>query len=176
MMREATTLLFAVLVLPSTVALSGGLWWQDFELEPKGTVILGLPLSDFDTSWSKASLLTIESLPASAKFDADRMRSDGVKFRHELDREGTGSHEQLLVGVYQTTAGARGRFVAILGRDSSGAADVRFVSKRPGRAGFSALLVEGDGISWIFCLGCDDVGLLRKDDGSWSIEWPPDYG
>lgn len=171
-MVQTIAAVLAMLVVATSSASADDRWWREAEFTPRETAILGHPVSEFDASWSKASLLTTEDFPAAAGSALKRIHSDGFRFEYERDVNGDGSAELFAVGVYETLAGERGQFIAVLGSAKAGVREILFVSKRQLGAGSSAIYLEEDGtISWIFCLACDDAGSIKEENGRWMIEW-----
>ncbi len=129
-------------------------WWITVRFRPNGDSIAGIPIRSVDSTWTGALALNRAVLPPEAQRDPSSLADSLVAFTLDGDFNRDGAPDRALVGVYQTAAGATGRFLLILTLRGKRwqKADVL---KEPGDPGFSVLTVHGDTLSWWDCMECD---------------------
>lgn len=107
---------FALLLaaaLPVGSAAAEDAWWKTFELEPRDTELLEVPVDRVNREWVRATALESSALSA-----AQRAELAGKKRQFVVngDFNGDGRPDRALVGVYQDKQGKRGSFVALFTR------------------------------------------------------------
>ncbi len=151
---------------------ASGLWYIRTELAPRETSVLGLPITDLDSTWETGIVLSLAALPpAAAEDSATRPSSDfgyglGGDFNHD------GKPDSAVVGVYRSRTGSKGRFALIVTRADrrwekafsvgmTGPTDVTFLAR--GR---------GDTLVWNDCVECDAPAVKIYWDGrKYIVKW-----
>jgi hypothetical protein len=132
-------------------------WWGRVMVKATDSTIQGVPLAAIDTSWARASTLTLDLLPPDAAGDSgfvQDFREGHANFTISGDFNKDGIPDRAMVGVYTTHSGETGRFLLILTsvRDKG---SKEFLATEPGTPGFSILTRRDSLIDWYECLYCD---------------------
>ncbi len=121
-------------------------------------------MSQFDPTWQHAS--TLDDPQFDRKITrSDLARHEGFSFAVRVDLEGDGTYEDIFVGVFDTTSGRKGRFLAIT-RDGTLIQHFEY----QGEAGFSALLALDDEVRWYMCMECGEFETLKWSGRSYVLE------
>jgi hypothetical protein len=152
---------------PAPVASRGGsaAWWLGARFTPSDSNVAGLALTQIDSTWVRAQVLSMRMLPSEAAADRALLERRGQGFERSGDFNGDGRPDRALVGVYETRSGEGGRFLLILTRTAAGTWEKAFLAAMPGEARFSILGQSGRQLAWWFCLDCDDGVLVRWREG-----------
>jgi len=129
-------------------------WWMTTTLNPKDSVVEGIPAWKIDHSWSLASPITRALFPPGWERDAGSLTSDSA-FRCEGDFNGDGRRDLAIAGVFRSKRGTSGGFLLILTRGSHARWEVAFLERHESAHNFSSVSCQGRSISWFFCLDCD---------------------
>ncbi len=161
-----------------------GALMEQVRFRPVGTTVRGLPLAAFDRQWCAADEISPEAFPAALRGAGERSVDSylarGMRFSLSGNL-GSGMRLDVLAGAYETCAGARGNFVAVLapGRtgeparivqiETTGASDAVFLhlGSDPPEAGFRVYS----------CIACDDTGrhyLWNPVRGRFELQPEPD--
>lgn len=141
-------------------------WWYEFEQEPQGYVVKGIPIGEFDSGWAAAIVLRDDELAHRVSGAGLAVYLDsGLSFVAEQDLDLDGVDEKMFVGTFEDSDGTRGRFLAV-------SREGRLVRhfEHAGSAGFSALLPVEDGVRWYKCLECGEYELLRWTGESYVLD------
>lgn len=132
-------------------------WWVEAEFIPNNTSILGMPLTRFSPEWVKAQRLHEDYMKtriSEAEYEALINSKLTFDLKHSIDDDA--EQERFIVGVYESSSGDTGRFMAVLEGES-----VAQVFEYRGPAGYSALLLMDGGVYWYKCMECDDFDTLE---------------
>lgn len=133
-------------------------WWVTARFEPREAAIEGISLRDLDGSWVRASVLRTADLPTKATDPGERVEDYGFQLALHADLDGDGQPEKVVVGVFQTRSGERGRFLLILGKSArAGTWTKRTLFAEPGTPGFSAVRLQDGRLVWVTCFECDSA-------------------
>lgn len=141
-------------------------WWVKTEFIPSSTSILGMPLTRFRPDWVKAQRLHkdyMETQISGAEHEALINSKLTFDLKHSLDDDP--EQERFIVGVYESSSGDKGRFMAVLEDES-----VVKVFEYPGLAGYSALLLMDGGVYWYKCMECDDFDTLEWTGSDYRLQ------
>ena len=124
---------------------------------PTDSAIEGVPLAAIDTSWARATVLTLDLLPPDARGDSGFIRDfregdAGFTLSDDFNRDGI--PDRAMVGVYRTHSGETGRFLLIL-TSTHDKISKDFLATEPGATGFSILTRRDTLIEWYECVYCD---------------------
>ncbi len=145
-------------------------WWLTVRFSPTGDQIAGLPVTEIDPTWLRASALDDLPLPSSGYASGDSLSDHGGMFSVNEDFDSDGAHETAIVGVYETRSGEFGRFLLILSRSPVAATTVRAKFLIPGVPGFSVLQRVGNQVFWGECMECDDYSHIKFQDRIFYLE------
>ena len=132
-------------------------WWTRVSVTPTDLAIEGVPLAAIDTSWARASVLTLDLLPSAARGDSgfiQDFREGNARFILADDFNRDGIPDRAMVGVYTTHSGETGRFFLIL-TSTHDKTSKDFLATEPGAPGFSILTRRDTLIDWYECVYCD---------------------
>ena len=142
-------------------------WWLKTRFEPTGQSVAGVPISRLDHTWAAANELTREALASAvSSTDLQQLSDTPLTLSLRADLDGNGEPERYLVGVYRTTTGDTGRFLAVVADPASKPR----ILVDPGMPAFSALLVDGKTIHWYKCLQCGEYEVVRWSKGRLVLE------
>ena len=144
-------------------------WWVTVRFEPEGTSVDELAVEDLDPSWVAATALTEAILPEEASEPGRRIQDYGESFEVSWDFDGDGRLEKAIVGVYRSSAGEAGRFLAILEADVD-SWSMESLFKQPGQTGFSVLRDNDRQLEWWFCLKCDLMCVVLPTTSQYDLE------
>ena len=140
-------------------------WWVTARFDAVDQSIESIAIHEIDSSWSAASPLRPDALPADAAKLGERLEDHESVFALDGDFDGDGRRDRAVVGVYRTKAGDSGRFLLVLSADRRGKWSKRALFKHPGEPRFSVLFQESGRLVWAFCMECDaacDVVPTRR--------------
>jgi hypothetical protein len=154
---------------------AGDPWWQRASLEPRSTVVRGMPIKRFEPAWCAAEALTRELFGDELLGPSAAYPLDGLAFALEASFDGSGKLQTAFVGAYRRCNGERGLFVAIIDRRGE-RLRMRFLVEvpDPGTA-FAALGLEPDGTLAVWwCPGCDKGHRIafNRDSGGFFVAGP----
>ena len=140
-------------------------WWQRATLNPRATVVRGLPIKRLQPTWCAAEAFTRELFGEELLGAIGGSPLDGLAFSLEHSFDGSGNLQTAFVGAYRRCDGERGLFVAIVDRPVERTTRrpaerqrMRFLVEvpEPGTA-FAALSLEPDGALAVWwCGGCNN--------------------
>jgi hypothetical protein len=147
---------------PSAVT---GLWYINASLDPQDTSVLGLPMRDLDSTWTRGIVLAPSVLPAAAAEESATRPTQNFGYRLAGDFNRDGKPDSAVVGVYRSTTGSKGPFVLIVTRSGggwkkafsvgmTGVSDVTFLAR-----------AAGDTLVWNDCVACDAPAVKIYWDG-----------
>ena len=138
-------------------------WWVSWRIPPVDSAIEGIPVRQFDSTWTAATALASVTPPPGTLDTAGTFRMLGARFSMDGDFNRDGRPDRALVGTYRADDGEEGRFVAIVTRTESGVWEKAWVYTLPGAAAFSALIEGPRAIepTWIECMECDTSTDIR---------------
>lgn len=141
-------------------------WWYDITFAPDSGAVKGLVATDIDKSWRSIAALDTSMLAARiSPQELQAFQRSAMSFSLEVDLDRDGTPETMFVGVYATSAGEKGRFVAVTEQGHL----VQHFSES-GIAGFSALVLAGDQIQWFKCMECGEYETISWNETSYGIE------
>jgi len=154
---------------------ASGAWYIHAELAPQETSVLGLPITDLDSTWETGIVLSLAALPPAAAEDSATQQNANFGYGLGGDFNHDGRRDSALVGVYRSGTGSKGRFALIVTRAESkwqkafsvgmtGPTDVTFLVRGP-----------GDTLIWNDCVECDAPAVKifwngRKYIAKWQDE------
>lgn len=150
-------------------------WWQRAQLEPRATVVRGMPIRRLEPAWCAAEALTRELFGDEWLGPAAGNPLDGLAFSLESSFDGSGKLQTAFVGAYRRCNGERGLFVAITDRRGE-RVRMRFLVEvpDPGTA-FAGLSLEPDGTLAVWwCPACDQGHRIayNRDSGGFFVAGP----
>jgi len=126
-------------------------WWQRATIEPRATVVQGVPIKRLHPDWCAAEAFSREF------FGADRLAgpTDGLAFSLEGRFDGGEKAQLAFVGAYRRCAGEQGLFLAIV-EPAAQRPRVRFLVEVPDAPSAIAHLTrEPDGTLAVWwCVDC----------------------
>ncbi len=152
-----------------------GLWYIRTKLSPQETSVVGIPITDHDSTWAAAIVLTPGVLPRQATEEPATRPTANFGYGLGGDFNHDGQPDSVVVGVYRSRTGSKGRFALIVTRAGSqwkkafsagmtGPTDVTFLIRGP-----------GDTVLWNDCVECDAAAVKIYWDGrSYVAKWPDD--
>ena len=141
-------------------------WWYTMEFAPTSTSVRGIDVDTMDPTWRAATVLDTGTLAGRLSVD-ERTRFDNsaLSFSVDADLDDDGGAETFFVGVFETDAGDRGRFVAVTGNGR-----LLQLFQQTGAAGFSALLDGTDEVRWYQCMECGEFETIIWTGNSYVLE------
>jgi hypothetical protein len=142
---------------------TGTAWWLRAEFHALHDEIRGIPVKRIRADWCKATEFKRELFPKGLLVENgyDLLASAKLDFALEGAFDGSGSKQTALVGVYETCAGQKGRFLLII---DAGTRKLRFLDAEATNHQFTAIgKVPGGALQVAYCLECD-VGSIVKWD------------
>jgi hypothetical protein len=131
-------------------------WWLTAAFEPREDVVEGIAVRDLSKTWRRASALQPSALPPEAREPGEGLGDHAFDLAVEADMDGDGRRERAVVGVFQTSSGATGRFLLVLGRAKDGEPwRKRALFTMAGAPGFSAVAMRDGRLHWVTCFECD---------------------
>ncbi|MEX2285011.1 MAG: hypothetical protein WEE89_21165 [Gemmatimonadota bacterium] len=149
----------ATLDTAASIPESSEAWWLWARFRPAGDAIEGMPVAQLESSWVRASRLGRASLPTESQANPGALPDSTVDFVQDGDFNNDGSPDRALVGVFETGAGARGRFLVVLTR-KSGQWERAFLHQEP-EPGFQVLQRDSAGLTVWSCMECDSYAELH---------------
>ncbi|MGH2361209.1 MAG: hypothetical protein ACRDGM_11815, partial [bacterium] len=161
----------AITILGATGAMAGAeAWWVTATFEPREAAIEGISVRNLDGGWLRASVLRTADLPRTASDPGESVEDHGFQLALHADLDGDGQPEKVVVGVFQTRSGERGRFLLILGKsEKAGTWTKRALFAEPGTPGFSAVRLEDGRLVWVTCFECDSACEVRYRSGRFRL-------
>jgi len=142
--------------------------WPTMTFVPEGTEIDSVPLRAIDTTWTRATALSVSMLPAHDS--ASPFGTSGtVGFQFDRDFNGDGITDRARVGVYRDTTGTEGSFVLILTRSPKGAWVRAFVATEPGEPRLTVLVNDPTGLLWAECMTCGRWRPIFWSEGQYGL-------
>jgi hypothetical protein len=146
-------------------ATASGAWYIRAQLTPQETSVLGLSITDLDSTWATGMVLSLAALPPAAAEDSTTRPSSTFGYGLSGDFNHDGRPDSAVVGVYRSRTGAKGRFALIVTHADqkwqkafsvgmTGPTDVTFLTRGP-----------GDTLVWNDCVECDAAGVKIYWDG-----------
>ncbi len=148
-------------------------WWLSECFDVQAETIEGLKAADIDPSWSAAMVLTESRLPAIAHKQG--LCDPSLRFRFDGDFNKDTRPDRAVVGVYRDRSNKVGQFLLILTRSAAGKWTPAFVSKLPGRSGFSTLSYKDKELNWWMCCACDDGARVVPKGTGYALK-PFEFG
>lgn len=141
-------------------------WWVDIQFQPGSMEARGFDARSVDKSWKRISALDADMLKGRIPDEEiEEFRKSGFSFSLMSDLDGDGVQEDFFVGVYETSEGEVGRFVAIVRNGRI----VRHFDES-GSGSFSVLL-QGDGeVRWYKCMECESFDSIRWGGEDFTLE------
>lgn len=141
-------------------------WWHDIRFKPTSESVNGMNVHKINPDWQHADALGLHHLTGRVSEDDIRtFKASPISFSRMADLNGNSTLEHFFVGVYQTTDGGEGRFVAIT---EDGQLLQHFTEE--GTAGFSALLQNTDEMHWYKCMECGEFESIKWAGESYVLE------
>ncbi len=165
---KALTIAYALLLsilFPCLVQAQTETWWLNATFEPLGNTINGLSVSQIDTNWSNATVLTMEMMPEESKEDFNQDEID-YNFSIEHDFNNDGQMDLAQVGVFRNTQNESGIFLLILTESLNGY-EVAFLSQTITEPGFSVIWIYDE--NKLNVNNCFDCGHYS------TLEWKGDH-
>jgi hypothetical protein len=138
-------------------------WWLRADFHALHREVQGIPVKSIRPDWCKATEFSRELFPPELLVEngTDLLAEAELSFSVEGSFDGSGTKQIALVGVYETCAGGKGRFLLIL---DAGTRKVRFLEAQAAKDRFSALRAIGPSeIMVMYCLECDVGSTVRWD-------------
>ena len=141
-------------------------WWVTASFTPTSTTVRGIEARAIDPHWQRADAL--DTLILRRHVSPDDLReflASPLSFSLTADLDRDRAPEQFFVGVYETSDGRKGRFVAVTrgGRPLQHFAD-------EGETGFSALLRAENEVRWYKCMECGEFESIKWTGRSYVLE------
>jgi len=142
------------------------------------TEVRGIPVQKIRPDWCKATEFTRELMPKKEMEEegSDKIMDEvGLAFAVEgrFVRNRRGARQVALVGVYQTCAGKKGRFLLVLDQGSN---NIRFVDVTPTETQFAVLAPDKRAVVILYCLECDVGDTLRWNTNKKAFAWVKSRG
>ena len=153
------------ILFPCLVQAQSDAWWLNATFEPIGNTINGVSISQIDSNWSNAMVLTIEMMPEGSKEDFNHDEID-YNFSIEHDFNNDGQMDLAQVGVFRNTQKESGIFLLILTEGSNGY-EVAFLSQSITEPSFSVIWINDE--NKLNVNNCFDCGHHS------TLEWKGDY-
>lgn len=132
-------------------------WWLTKEFEAKETDIGGIQVSQFVSNWKFATALDKKYIKAElTEQQLEDVKQSNLEFSVTASIDGDTDQEVFFVGIYQTTSGEVGRFLAV--KSDKG---IEKVFPDAGFSGFSALYQEENELRWFKCMQCGEYELVQ---------------
>ena len=172
MTKKISTIISVVLLLASLTYAFTYAWWLTIEFKPDALEIEHILISEIDKTWKKVKVLSIDAIPKDAleSDPYDPIKEFGYVFSYAGDLNNDRIEDKAIVGVYEDTSGNFGRFLVVLTRFKKNW-KMSFVSKIPGKPGFSILRFSKGTLIWSLCMECGSRGELLWDGKKYSVDW-----
>lgn len=149
------------LILSSfTQSASAQSWWNDFYIEARDSAIEGIPISEINDTWEKASAFKKEQLGESEQRYLQSY-APNARFSYESDINEDKKEDKIIIGGYLSKSGEVGSFFLILSQEADGQWKKALLEEIAGKANFSALIIEAGLIYWTHCFECDTYSYLE---------------
>jgi hypothetical protein len=177
--------LAAVLAVLTTAAQAQGFytlkqgkeaWWLRASFNPMHTEVRGIPVKRIRPNWCKATEYTRELMPKKEMEEEGSgklMDEVGLSFSVTGNYDRSKSKQIALVGVYETCAGQKGRFLLVI---DEGTKKVRFLDATPSKTQFAVLSPDKRDIVVLYCMECDNGAILRWNAKKKAFGWVQSRG
>lgn len=133
-------------------------WWLRLNVEPRDTVIQGIPIVKIDPDWSVAYLFKKEDIPNKHlnEYENDVMSANNVAFNLNGDFNNDGKQDHAFVGVFKAKDNTKGTFLLILTKTDSNKWKISFIDTFIGGGDFIVIdKRSSNGVNVWFCMYCN---------------------
>lgn len=148
-------------------------WWVHLRIEPQGTEYLRIPVGSLSLPLKKLTLFSCTTNPTFTSNQCAEVEKNSASFEIEGDFNNDNEKDVARVGVAELQGGALVHTLLIGPAAIPGQHQILTVQDN----GFSALY-SFNGLSWYFCMQCDDGADVRWDPEKrqYLLQWGEEYG